>query len=521
VATRERHVHALTRREALMAGQDMGEPDALHVLERLNEALYIIDADGRIQFCNAAVTQLTGYSAETLLGRPSLDLYAPEDRPAVLDRRTRAFQGEPVPSLPQATLLRHDGARLPVELSLTSLRREGQVVGRVAVVRDISARTRARAALRASEERFRLLVEGVQDYAIYLLDPEGRIVTWNTGAGRIKGYTAAEVLGRPFHHFFPPDEQARDTPAKLLAQAVRDGHFVGEGWRVRKDGSQFWASVVITALHGVSGELRGFAKVTRDITERRAAEQALAAANAALEHRVAERTAALQALNTRLETALKEKEILLKEIHHRVKNNLQVVSSLLSMQSETVQNPAIHDFVHEAERRLQAMALVHETLYQGDEVAQLPLAAYVETLSQQLAHAYGVDPGRLVLQLQVEGIILPLETAMPCGLILSELLSNCLKHAFPGGPVGDVTVTLSHTADHLTLRVSDSGCGFPEHVDFRHTESLGLQLVCLLTEQIEGTILLERDGGTTFTVTFPLPNSQPHGEEAAGGTPHP
>ena len=196
-----------------MPGQDMGEPDALHVLERLNEALYIIDADGRIQFCNAALAQLTGYPAETLLGRPSLDLYAPEDWPTVLDRRTRAFQGEPVPSMLEATLLRHDGARLPVELSLTSLRRKGQVVWCVAVVRDISARMQRRAALRTSEERFRLLVEGVQDYAIYLLDSEGRIVTWNTGAERIKGYTAAEVLGRPFHRFFPPDEQARGTPA--------------------------------------------------------------------------------------------------------------------------------------------------------------------------------------------------------------------------------------------------------------------------------------------------------------------
>jgi two-component sensor histidine kinase len=260
--------------------------------------------------------------------------------------------------------------------------------------------------------------------------------------------------------------------------------------------------------------------VTRDITERRAAEQALEAANAALELRVAERTAELQALNARLEASLKEKEILLKEIHHRVKNNLQVVASLLSMQSATVQDPAVHDFVQESERRIQAMALVHETLHRGSDLAQLPLAEYVEALSQQLARAYGVDRSRLVIQSQVEGVVLPLDTAMPCGLILGELLSNCLKHAFPGGAVGDVTVTLTHAADRLTLRVSDNGCGFPEHLDFRHTESLGLQLVCLLTEQLEGTIALERGGGTAFTLTFPLPKSQPHGEEAAGGTPH-
>jgi PAS domain S-box-containing protein len=503
-----------------MPGRYSEGHDELQVLESLNEALYIIDADGCIQFCNAALAQLTGYPAETLLGRPSLDLYAPEDRSAVLDRRTRAFQGEPVPSLLEATLLRHDGARLPVELSLTSLRREGQVVGRVAAVRNISARKHAEAALRASEERFRLLVEGVQDYAIYLLDPEGRIGTWNLGAERIKGYTAAEVLGRPFSRFFPPDEQARGTPARLLEQAAREGHFVGEGWRVRKDGSRFWASVVITALREADGQVRGFAKVTRDITERRAAEQALEAAKEQLERRVAERTAALQVVNTRLEASLQEKEVLLKEIHHRVKNNLQVVLSLLSMQSATVQNPAIHDFVQESERRIQAMALVHETLYRGSNLAELSLAAYVEALGQQLARSYGVDPGRIIVQSQVEGVVLPLDTAMPCGLILSELLSNCLKHAFPGGAVGDVTVTLTHAAAHLTLRVSDSGCGFPEHLDFRHTESLGLQLVCALTEQLEGTIALERDGGTTFTVTFPLPNGPPPVEESAGGLTH-
>jgi two-component sensor histidine kinase len=253
--------------------------------------------------------------------------------------------------------------------------------------------------------------------------------------------------------------------------------------------------------------------VTRDFTERRAAEQALEAANAALEHRVAERTAELQALNTRLEASLTEKEVLLKEIHHRVKNNLQVVLSLLSGQGAAVQNPAVQDFVQESERRLQAMALVHESLYQGSDVAQLQLAEYVEALSQQLARAYGVDPGRIAVQSQAEGVVLPLDSAMPFGLILSELLSNCLKHAFPGGAVGNVTVTLTHHGDRLTLRVGDSGCGFPEHLDFRTTESFGLQLVCALTEQLQGTVALERGGGTTFTVTFSLPSDR--GDEAS------
>jgi len=515
VTTGERQVNTLTGRETPMPGRYTEGHDELQVFESLNEALYIIDADGCIQFCNAALAQLTGYPADALLGRPSLDLYAPEDRPAILDRRTQAFQGEPVPSLLEATLLRHDGARLPVELSLTSLRREGQVAGRVAAVRDISARKQAEAALRASEERFRFLVEGVQDYAIYLLDPEGRIATWNTGAERIKGYTAAEVLGRPFSGFFPPDEQARGTPARLLEQAVREGHFVGEGWRVRKDGSQFWASVVITALREADGQLRGFAKVTRDITERRAAEQALEAANAQLEHRVAERTAELQALNTRLEASLREKEVLLKEIHHRVKNNLQVISSLLSLQSHAVDSPQVLALFQESQHRINSMALVHETLYQMGDLSKFNLAQYIPTLSAQLVDAYGVDPRRIALGLDVGAIMLPVDVAVPCGLILNELLSNCFKHAFPGEKAGDITITLTQEADGVTLMVRDNGCGFPEHLDFRDTESLGLQLVCALTEQLQGTITLERNGGTTFTLTFMLPGAQAGGDAQA------
>ena len=478
--------------------------DELQVLEALTEAVYIIEADGRIQFCNAALAQLTGSAADTLLGRPSLDLYAPEDQPAVLDRRTRAFRGEPGPSLLEATLVRHDGARLPVELSLSSLRRDGQVVGRVTVLRDISARKRAQAMLRASEERFRLLVEGVQDYAIYLLDPEGRVTTWNTGAERIKGYRAADILGESFSRFFPPDAQARGTPARLLEQTARDGHYVGEGWRVRRDGSQFWASVVITALWDAHSQLRGFAKVTRDITERREAEQALAHAHEALEHRVAERTAALQAL-------LQEKEVLLKEIHHRVKNNLQVITSLLSLQHETIDDPHVRALFAESERRIGAMALVHETLYQTGDLGQFNLAQYIPTLSTQLLHAYGVEPHRVAVRLDLAEVTLPLEMAVPCGLILHELLSNCLQHAFPDGQTGTITVTLTHAADRVTLRVEDNGHGFPAHLDAHHTESLGLQLVDALAEQLDGTMALERTEGTAFTVTFPLPNDSEGG----------
>jgi PAS domain S-box-containing protein len=505
----------------MQGGRTVADDDQ-GILEALNDAVYTVDVKGRIQFCNAALEQLTGYGMSHLRGRPVTDFYTPKDRPIMLERRLRAFHGESVPPLLEATLVRSDGTHLPVELSVTNLMHGGDVVGRLAVVRNISSRRRAETALQASEERFRLLVEGVQDYAIYQLDIEGRVASWNAGAERIKGYRAKEILGQSFSRFFPPEEQARGTPASLLEQAARDGHYVGEGWRVRQDGSRFWASVVITALYSAKGQLHAFAKVTRDITERREADRALAEANETLERRVAERTAALEALNMQLEASLQEKEVLLKEIHHRVKNNLQIMSSLLFLQSQGVDDPHILAFLQESERRILSMALVHETLYQTADLAHFNLAQYIPTLSDQLVRAYGVHAGRIAVHIEVQEVTLPLDMAVPCGLILNELLSNCLKHAFPGGQAGNVTMTLAKETDHVILTVTDDGCGFPEHLDFRNTESLGLQLVCVLTEQLWGTISLARNAGTTFTLAFPLPNSRRDEKSSAdtqGGNP--
>jgi PAS domain S-box-containing protein len=334
-------------------------------------------------------------------------------------------------------------------------------------------------------------VEGVQDYAIYMLDPTGHIVSWNAGTERIKGYTAQQILGEHFSRFYTPENITQGLPA-------REGRFKAEGWRVRRDGSRFWADVVITALYDAAGELRGFAKVTRDSTERRKGEQALEQARIDLEHKVAERTAELQA-------SLQEKEVLLKEIHHRVKNNLQVISSLISLQSYSIEAPDVLALFQESQRLINSIALVHETLYQTGDLARVNLARYIPTLSAQLMDAYAVDARRIALRLDVEAVTLPLDLAVPCGLVLNELLSNGFKHAFPGEQAGDITVALTQEAGGVRLMVRDNGCGFPEHLDFRGTESSGLQLVCALTEQLQGTITLERNAGTTFTVTFKLP----------------
>jgi two-component sensor histidine kinase len=225
-------------------------------------------------------------------------------------------------------------------------------------------------------------------------------------------------------------------------------------------------------------------------------------------------------MEEQLEVSLREKEVLLKEIHHRVKNNLQIICSLLGLQSEGIHDPDLRELFHESERRIRAMALIHETLYQADDLARFDVAHYLRTLSTQLFRSYGVSDRRIALKIHVENLSLALDTAIPCGLVFNELLSNALKHAFLNEQTGEITITFEAIpAGHATLRVQDTGVGFPEGLDFRDTDSLGLQLVCALTKQLQGTIELERNGGTTFTLTFPLPDAGQRRREPSASTP--
>jgi two-component sensor histidine kinase len=203
--------------------------------------------------------------------------------------------------------------------------------------------------------------------------------------------------------------------------------------------------------------------------------------------------------------AEQQKDILLREVSHRVKNNLQVISSLLSLQEGAIDDPRLGTLFQVSQERLHAMALVHDLLQQTEDVTRVNLAQYAARLIDELARAYAIDSARLTLETALEDVWVGLDTATPCGLLLHELLTNCFKHAFPEGLTGRVRVELRATDEQtLMLRVGDTGCGFPEEVDFRTTDSLGLQLVCVMAEQLQGTITLERAEGTLFTTLVPL-----------------
>jgi formate hydrogenlyase transcriptional activator len=254
-----------------------GQTISDRLFESAPDAIVVTGCQGEILRVNAQAEKMFGYSRRELLGQ-SIEILVPERFRDVHTGHRQNYSAQPRMRPMGAGFelygRRKDGSEFPVDIMLSPVEGEDVPVA-LAVIRDITERKRAEEALRDSEERFRSLVEGVRDYAIFMLDPDGRVVSWNPGAERIKGYRAEEIIGQRFSRFFTREDIERGKPDEELKVAAAQGRFEEEGWRVRKDGSQFWANVVITALRDEAGRLRGFSKVTRDFTERKRAEEAL------------------------------------------------------------------------------------------------------------------------------------------------------------------------------------------------------------------------------------------------------
>jgi len=246
-------------------------------------AIYMLDPDGRVSSWNAGAHRFKGYVAQEILGQHFSHFYTPEDRGTDLPKRALATALAEGKYEAEGWRVRKDGTRFWAHVVIDPIYDEdGVLLGYAKVTRDVTARKQAEEALRESEQRFRLLVQGVTDYALYMLSPEGIVTNWNSGAERIKGYAEAEIVGSHFSRFYTPEEDAAGVPRRALSTAASVGRFEAEGYRVRKDGSRFWAHVIIDAIRDDHGQLVGFAKITRDLTEKKKAAEALEAANVAL-----------------------------------------------------------------------------------------------------------------------------------------------------------------------------------------------------------------------------------------------
>ena len=246
-------------------------------------AIYMLDPTGEVVSWNAGAQRFKGYTADEIIGQNFSRFYTQQDRETGLPARALATAEREGRFEAEGWRVRKDGTHFWANVVIDPIRDpEGALLGFAKVTRDLTERRETQEALRRSEERFRLLVQSVSDYAIYMLDPEGHVASWNAGAERFKGYTAADILGSHFSRFYTDEDRATDLPARALATARGQGRFEAEGWRVRKDGTRFWASVVIDTVRDSTGTLIGFAKITRDLTERRQSQVALDQAREAL-----------------------------------------------------------------------------------------------------------------------------------------------------------------------------------------------------------------------------------------------
>ena len=443
-------------------------------------AIFTLDPDGHVMSWNIGAQRLNGYTRDEIVGRHFSTFYPPEDIAAgkpewELETALRDGRVED-----EGWRLRKDGTRLWANVVITALRDEaGTLVGFAKVTRDLTQRRAAEETLRESEERFRLLVQSVRDYAIFMLDPSGVIVSWNEGAQRLKQYTADEIIGRHFSAFYTPEDLAIGKPAWMLESAVRDGRVEDEGWRVRKDGTRFWADVVITAIRRPNGELVGFTKVTRDLTDRREAE--LRAVDSA------RRAAAAEAAN-------RTKSEFLAAMSHELRTPLNAIGGYTELIELGLRGPVTDEQRADLEkiRRSQRhlLQIINDLLnYSRMEAGQVEY----ERVPVALVERVGSVVGMLAPQAVEKGIELTVRdcpegtvaVADPLKVeqVLLNLCSNAVKFTSEGGTV---EVSCRMDGPRAVVQVRDTGVGIAEEDVDRVFEPF-VQLGRGLTTQHEGT----------------------------------
>ena len=356
----------------------------------------------------------------------------------------------------------------------------------------------------AREALVRSMADGVM-----VLDKGGEILDMNPSARRILDVGEA-ALGLPVEVAL-----ARWPPLVELCHSMKEGS--SEILINRLEGP-LWIELHVSSVHDARGKLYGRLVELRDITKHKLAEEAIKLSNESLQAEVNERKqfeAALKQSNrslqaeievrkqaeVRLAASLTEKELLLKEIHHRVKNNLQIISSLLSLQTSSTANEHASSILKESQNRIKSMALIHEKLYGSRDLARIDFRGYVQSLIAFLTRSYVLYPVPTI-EVDIEDVSLDIDMAIPCGLIINELISNSLKYAFKDEPAGAIRVALAREGNLYRLEISDNGIGIPPEVDFRNSTSLGLQLVVTLTDQLNGSLEHLDGKGTTFVITF-------------------
>jgi PAS domain S-box-containing protein len=489
-------------------------------------AIFQLDSSGRVLNWNEGAQRLKQYTADEIVGK-HFSVFYPQE---ALDRRFPDMELEVAAQVgrfeDEGWRVRKDGTLFWANVVITALRDEsGVLFGYLKITRDLTERRQTEEVLRQSEEKFRLLVEGVMDYAIFMLDPDGRVASWNVGAERIKGYRADEIIGRHFSAFYPREAISDGKPERELREALEHGRVEDEGWRVRKNGERFWANVVITALHGADGVLRGFAKITRDLSERRRVEA--------------------------LREADRQKNEFLALLAHELRNPLAPIRTALHVIGQPRAEPSEIARAHAiAERQLRHMARLMDDLLDVVRVGEGRIDLKRETvdlrdLVRRAVEAAGSAANERRHSVEVDLPPDPIRLSLdPTRIeqVLANLLGNAIKYTDRGGAI---RVKASRDGGDAVIEVSDNGIGIepkalPRIFDLFVQEDrrldrsvggmgIGLTLVRRLVELHGGTVEASSPGprlGSRFLVYLPLrqPGSPaealaPEDDLAAGAPP--
>ncbi|MBC8414213.1 PAS domain S-box protein [bacterium] len=466
-------------RRLKQAEQELRNKD--FIISSASSVIATCTLDSAMTYVNSTFLETWGFdNPDQVIGRLFTEFWLVDDKideiMAVLKGEERKWSGE-------IQAKKKDGSLFDVFVSAaTVLDDRGNSVGLMSTSTDITERKRSEEALKESEARFRNLMENIDTVAVQSYVKDGTTQYWNKASERLYGYNKQEAIGCNLLDLIIPPEM-KDDVTKAIRDMVESSQPIPseELLLMHKDGSRIpvISNHVIVSVPGREQEL--FC-LDVDITELKQAEE-------------------------QLKASLKEKETLLQEIHHRVKNNMNVVSSLLSLHKNSTKNEEVKKALQESQGRVYAMSAVHESLYNSKNLAEIDLMDYLNKLSSSLLQTYSVNPGKVQFKIDGDDVRVDIDKASPLGLTINELISNALKYAFPDDRRGKIEVTLQKQENRLKLTIQDNGVGMPEGFDWKNSNTLGLKLVRTLVEnQLDGSIDMESNNGTKFTIKFNIEN---------------
>ena len=429
---------------------------------------------GKFLEVNPAIVNMFGYDTrEQLLSTNVIDLYQnPADRKKLYEKML--IKG----SIKEEELLLHkkDGTRLTCSASLVAIKdQKGKIKYYDGIIEDITERKRAQKEINMLAYAIKSISDGV-----VVSDMNNKVIFFNEAFNSMYGYEKDETVSRSITNIQPLNHINYLT--EEIFQATLQGGWQGELTNKRKDGSEFSLYQTNSIIYDENNNPVAIISIVTDITERKKTEN-------------------------QIKASLKEKEILLREIHHRVKNSLQVISSLLYLQSKYLKDEDALNIFVESQNRIRSMSLVHEKLYQSKNLAQINLSDYIKDLANSLFHSYATNVNMVKLIMDIQKTVIDIETAIPCGLILNELISNALKYAFPKDLSGEIKIALKLKQSGIVeLSVSDTGVGLSDHFDLSKIKSMGMRLVEALVEQVHGKMEIKKNNGTTFNIWFKAKN---------------